>query len=376
MRQKTALFVTVLVAILFTSSFLVIWTNLDGEDPEFLVGVQLGYGNVDDCKALVDKVKNYTNLFVISSAEIMLHEDYVNEVCDYIYDSGLSILLYFMMDPSANYDYNIQNWLVSAKQTYGDTFLGEYLCDESGGNQMHKGSPYFPYAENNTDAANRFITNTAYHIQDYLNVGGEEFTADFCLYWFDYKVGFDVVLAELAWNNSRPLNIGLCRGAANVQNRDWGAMLTWTYRHPPYLESGPELYEDLVLAYDNGAKYAVVFNHEEHAVYSGYGILADEHFVALEDFWSYMNENPDKHGSLYGEVVLVLPQDYGFGLGSPDDKVWGIWESDDYTKKLWEDVNILVAEQGSRLDIVYSDPEFNGKLENYYKDVIVWSFED
>jgi hypothetical protein len=354
----------------------VIWSSFSGENTEFFVGVQLGYGDVDDCKALVDKVKNYTNLFVISSGDIMPNKTALNEVCDYIYDAGLSFFLYFPLTATLVYRYSVQDWLTSAKRAYGNQFLGEYLCDEPGGNQMDRGNPCFSFADDYVSAADRYVENIGYRLCDYVNVGGEEFTADYCLYWFDYKVGFDVVLAELAWNHSRPLNIALCRGAANVQNRDWGAMMTWTYRHPPYIESGPELYDDLVLAYDSGAKYAVVFNHEEDAEYSGYGILADEHFEALENFWSYLCENPDRHGSLRGEVVLVLPQAYGFGFRGPNDKVWGLWEADECTQRLWNDVNGYLEDYGSRLDIVYYDPEFNDKLEDYYKDVIFWSFED
>ena len=376
MKSTNVLFVLVLVALLVTSSFLVFWASLeDDEDSEFFVGVQLGYGGVEDCKALVDKVKNYTNLFVISSNTIVLSETALDEVCDYIYESGLSFILCFPQSVAA-YLHNLPNWLIMAKEKYGDQFLGEYVCDEPGGNQMDGGSPHFSYAVDYKEAASRYNMTVANEIDDYMNVGGEEITSDYCLYWFDYKVGYDVVLVEFAWNHSRPLNIALGRGAANVQNRDWGAMMTYTYWNPPYLESGPELYGDLVLAYDSGAKYAVVFNHEENAVYSGYGILKDEHFVALENFWNYMSENPHKHGSVRGETVLVLPEDYGFGFRGPDDKVWGLWESDTYTKQLWEDVNSLLGEYGSSLDIVYYDPEFNGKLEDYYDKVIYWSFED
>ena len=39
-----------------------------------------------------------------------------------------------------------------------------------------------------------------------------------------------------------------------------GVMITWTYNNPPYIESGNELYNDLVLAYENGAKYILVFD--------------------------------------------------------------------------------------------------------------------
>ena len=71
-------------------------------------------------------------------------------------------------------------------------------------------------------------------------------------------------LQSLAMNYSRQLNIDLCRGAATVQNKDWGVMITWTYTQPPYMESRTQLYNDMVLAYENGAKYIIIFDSNEN----------------------------------------------------------------------------------------------------------------
>lgn len=60
------------------------------------------------------------------------------------------------------------------------------------------------------------------------------------------------------------MNVALCRGAATVQNKDWGVIITWTYNNPPYIESGEELYNDLIYAYKNGAKYVAVFDSNEN----------------------------------------------------------------------------------------------------------------
>ncbi|MHC3129289.1 MAG: right-handed parallel beta-helix repeat-containing protein [Candidatus Bathyarchaeota archaeon] len=379
MRHKKALLALVVTAILLSSSFLVIWTFLAEKNslsPKFFVGVQLGYGGVDDYKALVDKVKDYTNLFVVSSSAVTRDEADLTEVCDYLYDAGLYFIVYFQT-LSASYKFHVQNWAILAKEAYGDQFLGEYLFDEPGGKQLDQGMPTcVTSAEHYMEAATFYVKNVAEYLEDYIYLGGEEFTSDYGLYWFDYKAGYDTVLAQFGWNHSRQLHIALCRGAAKVQNRDWGVMVTWTYENPPYIESGEELYADLVLAYHNGAKYAVVFNHEKDVQYSGYGILTDEHFEALENFWKYKNDNSKKHGSLRGDVALVLPQDYGFGFRNPNDKVWGLWENDRYSPEIWNDVNDLLDEYGYRLDIVYSDPEFNDKLEDCYSEVFVWGIED
>jgi len=130
------------------------------------------------------------------------------------------------------------------------------------------------------------------------------FTSDYALYWFDYLGGYDVVLAQLGWNYSRQLNIALCRGAATVHDRDWGVIVTWTYNEPPYLGSGEELFDACmhVLAYENGARYALVFDSDENYTHS---TLSQEHLDALERFWQYTKEHPRPADLLDGRVAFV-----------------------------------------------------------------------
>ncbi len=77
--------------------------------------------------------------------------------------------------------------------------------------------------------------------------------------------------------------LGLCRGAANVQGKDWGAIITWATNDPPYLPSGTQMLEQLNTAYDAGAKYVIVFNYPQ---INPYGALTDEHFEAMQTFWN------------------------------------------------------------------------------------------
>jgi hypothetical protein len=166
------------------------------------------------------------------------------------------------------------------------------------------------------------------------------------------------------------LNIALCRGAATAQNKDWGVMITWTYNGTPYIESGEELLNDLVLAYNVGAKYVVVFNYPK---IGRYGILTEEHFDALKEFWSYIHSNPEAHGNVVGDVAYVLPKDYGYGFRGPTDKIWGLWEADQESKKVWDDVNNLINTYGSRLDVIYDDPEFNNAVKSRYNKLVFWN---
>jgi hypothetical protein len=251
--------------------------------------------------------------------------------------------------------------------------------DEPGGNQLDAGSfQLVKQADTQAEAAETFVYQLSGHTIYYSYARECEniklLTSEYSLYWYDYLAGYDVVLAEFAWNHSRPLNVGLCRGAANVQNKEWGVMVTWTYNHVPYIVSGEELYEDLISGYRSGAKYAVIFDHPD-TDYSDYGILTEEHFDALEKFWDYVNDESQEHGIMKANTVYVLPENFGFGLRGTEDNIWGLWtaDTDERVEKIWSDITLLVDEHGFSLDIVYSDPEFNDKLPQLYDKVIFWN---
>ena len=100
------------------------------------------------------------------------------------------------------------------------------------------------------------------------------------------------------------------------------------------MENGSALYNDLKLAYDNGAKYAVIFDYAGKNNQTNtdlpnpyaYGILNEEHFDALRNFWNYVQQNPEKHGATKADTALVFAsglwfwfsqcprQDMGYGF--------------------------------------------------------------
>ena len=370
--RKFALAIIIIIVILSTLFLAIGWFNNARQlIPEFFVGVEFAYGNVSDLKDLVDKVKNYTNLFVIGSPEISFNQTLLNATCDYVYDAGLSFIVFFS-DPYTRYNYHPIIWIMKAKEKYGDRFLGAYHIDEPGGKQLDNSpSRLVLEARNYTDAAETYIKYLYYHLEYYgVYYGSSVFTADYGLYWFDYRGGYNTVLAEFGWNHSRQLTIATCRGAAKIQNKNWGVMVTWTYNGTPYIESGDELYSDLILAYHAGAKYVAVFNYPKIV---RYGILTEEHFDALKKFWNYTRVNPESHGIVEGDVAYVLPKDYGFGFRSPNDAIWGLWKADQLSKKILDDVNNLLDKYGSRLDIVYNDPIFNNAIKSRYNRIIFWN---
>jgi hypothetical protein len=342
--------------------------------PDVYVGVYLAYGGVPVAEALIDQVSSYTNLLAVGTMAVTADVVTLNETLQYAYDKGL----YFMSLAPAGVSGNasIPEWFEYAQEKWGDHLLGFVVSDEPGGRQLDlaenrpiritSGSTY-------TAAAYNFVTSLSYMLnsnRQYALNGTDYpvFTSDYALYWFDYKAGYDAIFAEFGWNYSRQLNVALCRGAATVQNKDWGAIILWTYTEPPYLESGAELYKDLVLAYDNGAKYILIFDSNEDYTQ---GILGAEHLQALQQFWQYVQNNPRKSNPVSARTAYVLPDGYAYGFRGPQDKIWGLWEADSLSYNLSVSVNSLLQEYGAKLDIIYDDGLQQGN--NYgYRALIRW----
>src|SRR3990170_441344 len=342
MKRKTLAVTLALIAIILVPLFAaLVWLNAPPENPEFYVGVEVAYtnANASDVKAMVDKVKNYTNLVVIGSPEISVNQSALNETCDYIKNAGLNFIILFTKNETYT-TYNIFDWIVEAKQKYGENFLGIYRYDEPGGNQLDRGPEMLvTNASSYADASEKYTEYLGIIINYYLNYASRVFTSDYALHWFDYEANYSAVFSEFTSNNTREIAVAQGRGAAKNFGKDWGVMLTWKYDVQPYIESGEELFSDMVLAYKLGAKYVIVFNYPKLDMY---GILAEEHFDALKKFWDYAHSNPQDFGSSKGKVAYVMPRDYAFGLRRFDDKIWGLFEPDALSEKVYSDVNKLV----------------------------------
>jgi hypothetical protein len=338
--------------------------------PDVYVGIDVAYESIDATKHLVDKVCNYTNLLVIGCTGITYNDTKLSEVCEYLYARNMFFIVYTDVSrwPS-------QQWLLTAKTQWADKFLGLYAYDEIGGKQLDQATNghTFQTADNCTDARNKFIAMYDQGLNRFsTNSGMPLYTSDYALYYFDYLAGYDTVFAEFGWNYSRQLNVALCRGAATALNKDWGVTITWTYTQPPYIESGADLYNDLVLAYNNGAKYITIFDSNED--YSG-SILSREHFYALQMFWEYMKTHPRGDNPSSDRVAYALPVDYGYGFRGPRDSVWGVWQADDISYALSVSFSILLTLYGTKLDVIYEDTLQSGDTFGYSK-IISWDDHD
>ena len=341
---------------------------------DIYVGIDAAYDNMTELKARIDQVKDYTNLFILGSAGITLDEIKLNEMCEYISTRGLNFAIYAHTTENTSNNFKHSAWTVYAKQHWGDNFVGLYSYDEPGGHQIDADHPYMivPKADNYSDAANKYTRNLHNHLSEFLALNIPLITSDYVLYEYNYRAGYDIVMTEYAWNHCRPLNTALCRGAATMHDKEWGVMLTYTYEHAPYLGSGPELYQDMVTAYQNGAKYILLFDYAmEHETRTAHGILQQEHLDALQQFWEYVKTQPQPCYPVNERVAYVLPPDFGYGFRGPDDWLWGLWKENTLSLQIWNDVNTYLQQYGQKFDIIYADsPNFDNLT---YNKLIYWN---
>ncbi|MGD6933527.1 MAG: hypothetical protein ACQCN5_04910 [Candidatus Bathyarchaeia archaeon] len=345
------------------------------ESDEFYFGVSFGGEHAEEALPLIDKVKDYTNLLLINSWNVTTNQTALDMVCDYAASSGLKFIVYFDFISRIAYPWH-QQWLDTAKTRWGNNFLGVHLRDEPGGKQI-EAQETFTNASNYADAAEKYVNAIASYNStlDAKSKGIQLYTSDFLLYWWDYLAGYDTVFVELGWNISTNRQIALCRGAANVQGKDWGAIITYKTDSPPYLASADEVYRDMISAYRAGAKYVVVFNYPTYPEGNPYGILSTEHLEAMQSFWQYTHSySRAVYGTTKANTVLVLPADYGWGMRRSsyitEDKIWGLWSEDAKSPQILSNVQWLETRSNLQFDIVYDDPRFDYST---YSRVLYWN---
>lgn len=373
LEKKRALHVIIVlftVGLLIALFFACIFPD-SSMDKEVFVGVMTGHGTVEEILAFVDDVEEYVNLVIVSDLGITTNSTALYTVFDDLYGRGL----YFIPFMSLLEYVNDTNFFQFAQQRWGRHFLGVYTFDEPGGKQIDL-AEHRPVdnALNYSDAARKYVNAVAeqglLRWASNFNMTGNFtiFTSDYALYWYDYVACYNTVLAQFGWNHSRQVNIALCRGAATIHDSDWGAIVTWTYTQPPYIESAEELYKDMVLAYNNGAKYIVVFNYPTNI--TEYGLLTQDHLNSMKKFWDYYKCN-SQSAEYPSESAYVLPKDYGYGFRGSNDKIWGLWEPDTLSPIVWNELNQLIESHGSQLDVIYEDVESEAMQK--YKRLFFWN---
>jgi hypothetical protein len=360
------------VALIYGQEFFTSTPNAKTENDEFYFGVTLAQPSVQAAEIQIDRVKNFTNFIVIASWDITTNESILNDVCDYAYHSNLKFIVYFDYISHVIYPWH-SSWLDQAKQRWGTYFLGVYLQDELGGRQIDTNATV-TYAFNYTDAADKFVKAIATYNSTILAKSKDIplFISDYALYWYDYLGGYDTVFAELGWHLNTTQQIALCRGAANMQDKDWGVIID----DAPSISGPLEMSQNMLSAYEAGVKYMVVFNNPTYPNSSQCGSLSEAYLSAMQSFWSNTQTHPRQvSGETLAQVALVLPSDYGWGMRRnqyiTSDRIWGLWPEDDKAPMILENANKLIGQYGLKLDIVYEDENFS--VQGKYSTVYFWN---
>ncbi|MCW3983421.1 MAG: hypothetical protein NWE96_05445 [Candidatus Bathyarchaeota archaeon] len=380
------------------------------------VGIAFCGNTSAEAKTQIDRTKTYTNLFIldIGRSTLSRNETAVMEICDYAVANGQSVIV--NLGINSPYDNDTTTWfweqdMTAVKQNWtqrwGNKFLGVYYNDEPGGIQLDgEWGLWYQWFGEHLNEIDHSAAEAMYQIYlkmlnyvdngvkptDYnmeadffinevivkdpgmqnLTTGGIPiFTSDYCLYWWDYIGGYDVMFAELGWNASVAQQIAQVKGAARLMDKEWGAMITWKYYDVPFLDSGEKIYSQMLTAYQAGAKYIVIFNYAKDDNGNTAAAMIDEHYLALERFWNDIHSKPYTDLSK-PEAVLVLPHNYGWGMREPDDKIWGFWNTDDNTEQIAIIMGKLLARYGASLDIVFEDEAYPVSKADY-KSVYYWN---
>ena len=140
MKREFLFLAIILTVIIITATFFQ-FINLQTNDQTF-VGVTFGGNTTQQAFQLIDKVKNYTNLFILQSGPISKNQTATTQICDYTVNANLNIIVYFGWFDT-NYTWQIP-WFDTAKQEYGSKLLGIYYYDEPGGIQIWSVPVTFP----------------------------------------------------------------------------------------------------------------------------------------------------------------------------------------------------------------------------------------
>jgi hypothetical protein len=371
-KQLTVLLIFLLIFPLFLDYSLLTKAVTIQTTPSLYVGVDVAFESIATTEQLIDNISSYTNFFIIGCYGDY-NETRLTLISQYVFDKGLTFIVY-TDDPR----YPSRQWLQDAKSNWGNSFLGIYYYDEPGGKQLDQSKyPVVTAADNYSDAANKYVNDLNWWLRSgphaitrsFGDTQYKLFTSDYSLYWYDYEAGYDTVFAEFALNYSRQLNIDLCRGAATVHNKDWGIMITNAYTQPAHMESGPDLYKDMLLAYENGAKYIIVFDSDENWTQN---VLQQDHLDAMKQFWLYVQTHPRTISSVSDRSAYVLPEDYAYGFRGPLDRIWGLWPNDSLTLDVSMSMATLFQIFGNNLDIVY--PDGPRTIESIgYRNVVYWN---
>jgi len=135
--KRKILFTTVTLLLLIIGLITATGYAASNQKKPFYVGVTYCGSSIEEAKELINKVKDYTNLFVLLSGPFMSNTEAMEEIGDYAIASKLNYAISSSARESVGLNRQIlSNWLINAKERWGEQFIGIYYNDEPGGNML------------------------------------------------------------------------------------------------------------------------------------------------------------------------------------------------------------------------------------------------
>jgi hypothetical protein len=108
-----------IAVILFASLAFILSQRLTAEnksiEDKLYFGVSYGQPTAENAKILIDRVKNFTNFFLVNSYDLVTNETALNEVCDYAAQANLKFIVYFDFISRIAYPWHQHGWTMRAR---------------------------------------------------------------------------------------------------------------------------------------------------------------------------------------------------------------------------------------------------------------------
>ena len=133
MKKRLIIILSVLLLAFLVAVSMLTHAPVDDEktNQPVYVGVAFGGNTVEEAKAMIDRTKNNTNLFILQSGPLTENQTATTEICDYAASSGLNLIVYFNdFDPRVLAQKDLTwrtTWVNNAKSMYGDALFGSLL---------------------------------------------------------------------------------------------------------------------------------------------------------------------------------------------------------------------------------------------------------
>jgi hypothetical protein len=169
LQKHIVRFVSLVIVFLISVSALAV-IKLPSTDTNnlFYVGVTYCGDSVEEAKHLIDKVKDYTNLFVLQSGSLMENLTAIQEIGDYAVNAGLNMMLYY--GTTAIVSDTCYSMVSLAKERWNSSFLGLYFNDEPGGKMIDSQvkNLYYEGTHNGTIMGSRYYVTVNLSLDNQL----------------------------------------------------------------------------------------------------------------------------------------------------------------------------------------------------------------